>query len=37
MLIINSDFITLKLFDRYYCINGQFSIPILLLLYILLK
>jgi len=23
-IIINSDFITLKLFYRYYCINGQF-------------
>ena len=34
-IIINSDFITLKLFYRYYSINGQFtcllsvSIPIL--------
>jgi len=24
-IIINFDFITLKLFYRYYCINGQFT------------
>jgi len=32
-IIINSDFITLKLFYRYYCINGQFTGLLVFLFY----